>query len=77
MCKTPAPFNDKDGAPYLESHHIIWLSKGGADELSNTAALCPNCHRRMHVVADPEDVKKLQSIIKEKLKAFDETGKII
>ena len=77
LCKTPAPFKDKDGAPYLESHHIIWLSKGGADELSNTAALCPNCHRKMHVVADPEDVKKLQSIIKEKLKAFDETGKII
>ena len=32
---------------------------------------------KLHVVADPEDVKKLQSIIKEKLKAFDETGEII
>ena len=50
---------------------------GDVDELINTAALCPNCHKMMHVVANPEDVKKLQSSIKEKLKAFDETGKII
>lgn len=77
LCNNPAPFKDKDGQPYLECHHIVWLSEGGADELKNTAALCPNCHKKMHVVADPEDVKKLQTVIKEKLKAFDETGKII
>ena len=71
LCNNPAPFKDKNGQPYLECHHIVWLSEGGVDELINTAALCPNCHKKMHVVADPEDVKKLQSIIKEKLKAFN------
>lgn len=59
LCEKPAPFNDKNGNPYLESHHIIWLSEGGADELQNTAALCPNCHKKMHIVNNNEDVQKL------------------
>ena len=62
LCNNPAPFKDKDGDPYLESHHIVWLCDGGADELSNTVALCPNCHKKMHVVADPEDVAKLKKV---------------
>lgn len=62
LCGNPAPFVDKNGNPYLESHHIIWLSEGGADVLENTAALCPNCHRKMHIVNDAEDVKKLQNM---------------
>ena len=37
-----------DGTPYLEVHHLVPLSKGGADTLSNVAALCPSCHREMH-----------------------------
>ena len=48
-CMKPAPFNrKKDGRPYLEVHHLIPLSKGGSDELSNVIALCPNCHRESH-----------------------------
>lgn len=37
-----------DGTPYLEVHHLVPLSKGGTDTLSNVAALCPSCHREMH-----------------------------
>ncbi|WP_296863638.1 HNH endonuclease [Thermosyntropha sp.] len=29
--------------------HIEWLSRGGTDTIDNTVALCPNCHRKMHV----------------------------
>jgi 5-methylcytosine-specific restriction protein A len=48
-CGNPAPFiRDKDKTPYLEVHHKIQLSKGGWDELENTEALCPNCHREKH-----------------------------
>ena len=50
LCKSPAPFNNGDGEPYLETHHIEWLANGGADTVANTVALCPNCHRKMHVV---------------------------
>ena len=64
LCNNPAPFKDKSGNPYLESHHIIWLSEGGSDTLDNTAALCPNCHRKMHIVNDENDVKKLLELNK-------------
>lgn len=55
LCSTKAPFKDKDGRPYLESHHIEWLKKGGSDTIGNTIALCANCHRKMHVLDLPED----------------------
>ena len=61
LCNLPAPFKAKDGQPYLECHHIEWLAKGGADNIDNTAALCPNCHRKMHslnLIDDREYLKK-------------------
>jgi len=64
LCRQPAPFMDSKGKPYLETHHVVWLSKGGADSIYNTVALCPNCHRKMHVVNDPADVDKLLKIAK-------------
>lgn len=64
LCRKPAPFKDKKGKPYLETHHVIWLSKGGADSIDNTVALCPNCHRKMHIVNDPADVRMLQAVAK-------------
>lgn len=65
LCGQPATFKDKKGKPYLETHHIIWLSKGGADSIDNTVALCPNCHRKMHIVNDADDVKTLLAIAKD------------
>ncbi len=62
LCRQPAPFNDKKGEPYLEVHHIEWLSRGGEDSTANTAALCPNCHTRMHVLDDPDDINKLKEL---------------
>ena len=63
LCGQPAPFWDQKGRPYLESHHIEWLSQGGADTTDNTVALCPNCHKKMHIVNNPEDVQKLHLAI--------------
>jgi len=63
LCGKPAPFKDKDGKPYLESHHVKWLSEGGEDSINNTVALCPNCHRRMHVVNSKNDKLLLLSKI--------------
>lgn len=60
FCNHPAPFIDKNGNPYLEVHHIIWLSRNGEDSTSNTVALCPNCHTRMHILDKPEDVTRLK-----------------
>ena len=59
LCGITLDYKDKQGRPYLEAHHIIPLAEDGPDELSNMAALCPNCHRKMHVVADQDDIAKL------------------
>ena len=55
LCIQKAPFLNKKGVPYLETHHIIWLSKGGEDSIQNTVALCPNCHRKMHILNNKSD----------------------
>jgi 5-methylcytosine-specific restriction enzyme A len=43
LCEKSAPFYNKEGEPYLETHHIDWLSNGEEDTIENTVALCPNC----------------------------------
>ena len=59
LCEEKAPFINSKGEPYLEVHHIVWLSNGGEDTIENTAALCPNCHRKMHILNLDKDVKYL------------------
>jgi len=58
LCKKDAPFLDSYGNPYLEVHHVRWLSDAGSDTHSNAVALCPNCHRRCHVSLDRDAAKK-------------------
>jgi 5-methylcytosine-specific restriction protein A len=59
LCNCEAPFKDSKGQPYLETHHIKWLAEGGEDTIENTVALCPNCHRKMHVLNQQSDREKL------------------
>jgi 5-methylcytosine-specific restriction protein A len=46
-CDVPG-FALPNGAFFLETHHIIPLSDGGADHVTNVAGLCPNHHREAH-----------------------------
>ena len=62
LCGAAAPFTDQEGMPYLECHHVVWLADGGNDSVYNAVALCPNCHRKMHVLKLPEDIAKLKDI---------------
>ncbi|MCH4191733.1 MAG: HNH endonuclease [Butyrivibrio sp.] len=66
LCGKPAPFYSKNGDPYLECHHIIWIADGGADELDNAVALCPNCHRKMHILNNEKDIEYLKIQISKK-----------
>jgi 5-methylcytosine-specific restriction enzyme A len=59
LCSQPAPFNDRKNNPYLEVHHVTWLSNDGEDTVENTVALCPNCHRKMHVLNLEKDKEYL------------------
>ena len=36
------------GTGLCEAHHVRWLSRGGSDDLSNLALLCPNHHRAVY-----------------------------
>lgn len=56
-----APFQDSMGNPFLESHHIDWLSREGKDSIENVMALCPNCHRKMHILDLEKDIKILKA----------------
>ncbi|MGG3943012.1 HNH endonuclease [Peribacillus psychrosaccharolyticus] len=60
LCNHPAPFLNKNGDPYLHTHHIEWLSRGGEDSIYNTVALCPNCHDKMHIMNLEEDIRELK-----------------
>ena len=63
LCNNPAPFIGKDRQPYLECHHVQHLADGGDDTIQNAVALCPNCHRRMHVLGHPSDKQALRDRI--------------
>lgn len=69
LCGAPAPFRAKDGRPFLEVHHIHWLARGGADTPQNTVALCPNCHRKMHVLDLELDRRHLTLLLQEPTRA--------
>ncbi len=62
LCNEPAPFSRPSGEPYLEVHHVVWLARGGEDSVANAVALCPNCHRKMHILDDQRDVARLLDI---------------
>ena len=71
LCENKAPFMKRDGSPFLEVHHIDFLSNGGDDTIENVSALCPNCHRKMHALEIKEDIEKLKAKAKIKLEVDD------
>lgn len=57
-CDKPAPFNRKNGTPYLEPHHTLRLADGGPDDPRHVAAVCPTCHRTIHHGQTGDDLNK-------------------
>lgn len=57
-CESPAPFEDSNGNPYLEVHHLHNRGDGGPDDPENVLAICPNCHRRVHYGRDGESFNR-------------------
>ncbi|MFL6446142.1 MAG: HNH endonuclease [Bryobacteraceae bacterium] len=68
-CKQPAPFDRPDGKPYLEPHHTRRVSDGGPDHPSSVAAVCPNCHRRIH---HGRDGKQYNVALQERLSEIEQ-----
>jgi hypothetical protein len=55
-CKAQAPFKTVLGVLFLEVHHVTPLADGGSDTPENTVAVCPNCHRALHLAADRDNI---------------------
>ena len=69
LCQKEAPFFTKRGEPYLEVHHVITLAENGPDSVTNTVALCPNCHRKIHLAPEKREKDFLvNTILKDLLK---------
>lgn len=58
LCDQQAPFEGRDGEPFLEVHHVKTLASGGPDIPSNSVALCPNCHRAVHHSSKSDELQK-------------------
>lgn len=43
----------------LTNSEFMLLIKTGSDTIENTVALCPNCHRKMHVLNSKKDIEYL------------------
>ncbi len=69
-CGTPAPFKRMDGQPFLEVHHVRPLGEGGPDTIENTAACCPNCHRRLHFDPAKDSLRRALLASVKRLKDF-------
>jgi hypothetical protein len=52
-------FKKLNGEFFIETHHIKPLSEDGEDSISNVAALCPNCHRKMHYSYDWQKLSEI------------------
>lgn len=70
LCGKPAPFFDRNGKPFLECHHVEWLSRGGEDSIDNAVALDPSCHRKMHELILKTDVNHLKRQIEKYSKKY-------
>lgn len=56
--KQPAPFNRKDGSPYLEVHHVEMLAEGGSDDIRYCVAISPQIHREIHHGEHGEEINE-------------------
>ncbi len=56
-CGNTAPFVTANGVPYLEVHYLRRPSDVGPESPTWVAALCPNCHRRVHLGADAAEYR--------------------
>lgn len=69
-CEQFAPFYTTKGEPFLEVHHLTRLSDGGLDHPEHVAAICPNCHKRVHY---SKDGKEYNHYLVRKIKAKELT----
>lgn len=58
--KSSGPYAEGDGIP-LHAHHIVPVSKGGSNKLSNLQTLCETCHNKAHIHDITEETEEHSS----------------
>ena len=75
-----ALFNNKNGEPYLETHHLIPLKASkdffplNLDIAPNLVPLCPNCHAKLHRGSYDEKLIILRMLYDKRIKSLNENG---
>jgi hypothetical protein len=59
LCGQRGPFKLPTGELFLEVHHVRPLADGGPDTVENAVALCPNCHRWLHLGRDAQQQREV------------------
>ncbi len=67
---------------YVEAHHLIPFSKRNEfdvsiDVVDNLVALCPNCHRKIHLATDNEKKRLLDLLLEKREKKLKENSILI
>lgn len=55
---------------FFEAHYITWLSQGGRNEAANIAVLCPNCHKKIHLSFNENDLDRIKEKAKDRAACF-------
>tara|TARA_R110001583_G_scaffold48733_5_gene152546 strand:- start:7365 stop:7871 length:507 start_codon:yes stop_codon:yes gene_type:complete len=64
LCEKTMNFNLPDGSPYIELAYIEQDASDDKYQACNFAALCPNCHKLLHLLKRDIDIDKLLKKIK-------------
>lgn len=62
-----------DGSLFLEVHHVLPLSEGGPDVVSNAVAVCETCHGKLHKWKEREGLHKKLFKTVSRLKRYSAT----
>lgn len=76
-CGRPAPFERRDGSPYLETHHIRRVSDEGPDDPRMVIALCPVCHRRVHHGRDGTELNERLAAVPRRIEDAIDAGRLV
>lgn len=79
ICKDHKTFQNKNGFPYMEIHHLIPMSyqeqfNVNLDVSANMICLCPMCHRRLHYGRIEENYDDLLELIKQRTRELNESN---
>ena len=60
----------------IQYHHIVPISLGGKDILSNIIPICDNCHHKIHGISNKKGAMSYSALIKQGLASARKKGRV-